>query len=259
LSEHGYLLDNAQREAVQRFGALATLFDDWTMAHLERLTTVADAHVWEVGAGGPSVPSRLAASARRVLATDIDTRWLDPSDGYEVLRHDVGVEAAPEGPFDLIHARLVLVHVADRDRALATMVAALAPGGWLLLEEADPGLQPLACLEETGEAEALANRLKRGFRSLMAERGVDLAFGRTLPRRLRAAGLVDVGAEAFFPVTSPACNELELATTEQIRQRLLDAGIATNDEIEHHLANVRAGRLDVATSPLVSAWGRRPL
>src|ERR1039458_7122444 len=43
--------------------------------------------------------------------------------------------------FDLVHARLVLVHVPQRAQALAAMVAALKPGGWLLLEEADPGLQ----------------------------------------------------------------------------------------------------------------------
>jgi SAM-dependent methyltransferase len=39
--------------------------------------------------------------------------------------------------FDLVHARLVLVHVPDRAAALATMVAALRPGGWLLVEDAD--------------------------------------------------------------------------------------------------------------------------
>ncbi|MBE1583535.1 class I SAM-dependent methyltransferase [Nonomuraea angiospora] len=49
------------------------------------------------------------------------------------------------GTFDLVHARLVLVHVPDRARALATMVAALRPGGRLSVEDADTGLQPLAC------------------------------------------------------------------------------------------------------------------
>jgi hypothetical protein len=39
---------------------------------------------------------------------------------------------------------------------------------------------------------------------------------------------------------------------------LLDAGLATEAEIEQHLANLSAGVLDVATSPMISAWGRRP-
>ena len=61
----------------------------------------------------------------------------------------------------------------------------------------------------------------------MAERGVDLAYGRTLPRLLREAGLVDVAADAYFPIGGPAVVALERATTEQIRDRLLAAGLAT--------------------------------
>ena len=192
-----------------------------------------------------------------VLATDIDTTWIEGG-AYEVRRHDVGTDAAPEGAFDLVHARLVLVHVTQRERALATMVGALRPGGWLLLEEADPQLQPLVCIDESSAPQELANRLKRGFRVLMAERGVDLAYGRTLPRLLRGAGLVDVGADAYFPLSGPACTELERATTEQIADRLVGAGLATREEIAEHLANVASGRLDFATSPMISAWGRRP-
>jgi hypothetical protein len=67
----------------------------------------------------------------------------------------------------------------------------------LLVEEADPALQPLVCPDEYGPEQQLANQLKHGFRALMARRGVDLAYGRTLPRLLRDAGLVDVGADAF--------------------------------------------------------------
>ena len=95
------------------------------------------------------------------------------------------------------------------------------------------------------------------FRSLMAERGADLSFGRTLPRMLRSAGLVDVESDAYFPMGGPACNELERATIEQIRERLVSAKLATDDEIERHLSNVAAGRLDLATSPMVSAWARK--
>ena len=256
--DSGYLLDNQQREAGVRFGALSELFDPSTFRHLERLGIQSGWHCWEVGAGGASVPLWLAARAGRVLATDLDTSWLPAGAPYEVLVHDVGLEPPPPGPFDLVHARLVLVHVPQRAEALQAMVSALKPGGWLLLEEADPALQPLVCPDEAGEPERLANRLKNGFRELMAARGVDLAYGRRLPRLLRAAGLVDVEADAYFPLTSPAGDVLEIATTQQIRERLVAAGIATDAAIDEHLANVRSGRLDLATSPMVSAWGRKP-
>jgi SAM-dependent methyltransferase len=252
----GYLLDNQQREAGERFDALAALFDDSTFRHLAACGLAPGWRVWEAGAGGGSVASWLAGQGADVVATDIDTSRL--AGPYEIVRHDIGADPPPDGPFDLVHARLLLVHVPQRDEALAAMVSVLRPGGWLVLEEADPALQPLVCVDARTPAEELANRLKAGFRTLMAERGVDLAFGRTLPRRLRAAGLLDVAADAYFPLTGPACQELERATTEQIRSRLVDAGIATAAEVDEHLANVASGTLDLTTSPMVTAWGRLP-
>ncbi len=260
MAQKRYLLDNQQAEAGQRFDALSELFNPSTFRHMQTLGLTRGWRVWEVGAGGASVPDWVAEQTEGyVLATDIDTSWLERGDhDYEARRHDIGTEPAPEGDFDLVHARLVLVHVPERLAALSRMVGALRPGGWLLLEEADPGLQPLACPDESGAEQQLANKLKGAFRSLMAAQGVDLAFGRTLPRLLRDAGLVDVRSDAYFPMGGPACTELERATVEQIRERLIAAGLATEDEIAQHLASVRSGRLDLATSPMVSAWARKP-
>ncbi|MFJ2745155.1 class I SAM-dependent methyltransferase [Streptomyces sp. NPDC087440] len=260
--DSGYLLDNQQSEAGIRFGALSELFDPVTFRHVDAVGLTEGMRVWEVGAGGPSVPLGLAervGATGEVLCTDIDVSWvrdLGPGN-VEVRQHDVAADPPPPGGFDLVHARLVLVHVVDRAEALRRMVRALRPGGVLLLEDADPGLQPLLCPEEYGPEQRLANRLRNGFRELMAARGADLAYGRTLPRLLREAGLDDVQADAYFPITSPACTVLEAATVRQIRDRLVAAGIATDADIDRHLANVATGRLDLATSPLVSAWGHR--
>ncbi|MEU3571631.1 methyltransferase domain-containing protein [Kitasatospora sp. NPDC036755] len=261
--DHGYLLDNRQTEAGIRFGALAELFDPVTFRHVDALGIGPGMRCWEVGAGGPSVALGLAervGPTGRVVATDIDVSWTAPAAGgvIEVLRHDVATDPPPPGGFDLVHARLVLVHVADRAEALRRMVRALRPGGRLLLEDADPALQPLLCPDESGPEERLANRLRSGFRTLMAGRGADLAYGRTLPRALREAGLVDVQADAYFPITSPACAVLEDATVRQIRGLLVREGLATDEEIDRHLANVATGRLDLATAPMISAWARRP-
>ena len=258
--DEGYLLNNAQVEAGARFAALSTLFDPSTFRHIDALGIGSGWQCWEVGAGGRSVPEWLASrvgAGGRVLATDIDVSWLPGEAGYEVRRHDIGTDPAPEEAFDLVHARLVLVHVPQREQALRTLVRSLKPGGWLLVEDADPALQPLLCPDESGPEQVLGNRLRHGFRSLLAQRGVDLAYGRTLPRLLRDAGLVDVEADAYFPITAPACAALELATVAQVRDQLVASELATDAEIEAHLANVRTGRLDLATSPMVSAWGRR--
>nr|WSW71094.1 methyltransferase domain-containing protein [Streptomyces sp. NBC_00995] len=260
---HGYLLDNRQSEAGIRLGALSELFDPVTFRHVDRLGITPGMRCWEVGAGSLSVPLGLAervGPSGAVVATDIDVSWAGKvTDGVvEVLRHDVAADPPPPGGFDLVHARLVLVHVTDRAEALRRMVQSLRPGGRLLLEDADPGLQPLLCPDESGPEQRLANRLRAGFRALMAARGADLSYGRTLPRLLREAGLEDVRADAYFPITSPACSVLEAATVRQIRGLLVSEGLATDDEIDRHLLHVATGRLDLATAPLISAWGRRP-
>ncbi|MGP4042878.1 methyltransferase domain-containing protein [Streptomyces sp. 2A115] len=258
----GYLLDNRQTEAGQRFAALAALFDPTTFQHIERLGIGPGWRCWEVGAGGTSVVSWLAKKVGptgRVVATDIDISWATSAvrPPVELRVHDVGVDEPPGEGFDLVHARLVLAHVPDRERALRSMIRALRPGGRLLVEDADPSLQPLACPDERSPEQQLANRLRHGFRELLAERGADLAYGRRLPRLLREAGLRKVEADAYFPITSPASATLESATVRQIRDQLVAARLATEQDIDRHLANVAAGGMDLAAAPLISAWGRR--
>ena len=258
-----YLLDNRRVEAGERFVALAELFDPWTFRHLDDLGLGEGWRCWEVGAGGVSVPRGLAervGRSGRVLATDIDVSWIEPAADIvlEVRRHDVLRDPPPSETFDLVHARLVLVHLEDRAAALQVMVDALRPGGWLVLEDADPALQPLACPDERGPAEELANRLRTRIRTLMVERGADLAYGRTLPRLLRESDLRDVKAEAYFPIASHACSILEATTVRHVRDQLLAAELATPEEIETHLANLARGDLDLMLAPMVTAWGRKP-
>jgi SAM-dependent methyltransferase len=259
---NGYLLADQAPEAGARLEALAELYDPSTFRHFADLGVDRGWRCWEVGAGGGSVIKWLArrvGGEGRVLATDIDLSWAkgESGPGVEVIAHDVGLDPPPPEAFDLVHARLVLVHVVRRERALRSMAGALRPGGWLVIEDADPALQPLACLDEAGPDAELANRLRAGFRQLMSGRGVDLAYGRKLPGLLRGAGLVDVEADAYFPVARPACSRLEMATVSLLRHRLVDAGLARPAEIERHLDNVSAGRIDLAQPPMITAWGRR--
>jgi SAM-dependent methyltransferase len=261
VANSGYLLDNRALETEQRFDSLAALFNPVTFRHLEMLGISEGWHCWEVGVGGPSVPRWLAARVApsgHVLATDIDVRWAQEigGDRVEVRRHDVANDDPPAAAFDLVHARLVLIHVPMREQALERMIAALRPGGWLLVEDFDPAMQRFACPDAYGPEQRLANKVRDGFRRLLAERGADLEFARRLPRLLRAAGLVEVQADAYIPLALPAGVELEKANVNQVRDQLIARGHATVGEIEEYLTALEARRLDVATAPLISVWGR---
>jgi hypothetical protein len=248
-----------RRISQAHYADLGSLFDASTFRHIDELGIRAGWRCWEACPGGPTVPARLArrvAPGGYVLATDVDVAALQetPEPGFEILRHDVAAEPAPAAGFDLVHARLVLMHLADRGAALSAMTGALRPGGWLLLEDADLSLQPLACPDEVGPAEQLANKIRRAGVGL---RGDNLAFGRTLPRLLRGAGLTQVGADAYFPLTGPDSARLQQTMIERQRERLLAAGPLTVAEIDRHLADIAAGRLDLTTFTVVSAWGRK--
>jgi SAM-dependent methyltransferase len=260
-----YLLDNKDAQAGVRFNALSEIFDSGTFRNIKRVGIKEGWRCWEVGAGGTSVVNWLSEQVGKsgyVLATDIDVSWAKAASAatVEILQHDITQDAPPAmvRPFDLIHARLVLIHLSKREDALLVMRRALRPGGWLIIEDADPALLPAACLDVHGPEQVLANKLRSGFRALLSERAVDLEFGRKLPRLLRQVGLVDVTADAYFPITSPACAILEKATIKQVGDKLIEAGYASATEIEQHLKNVEAGLLDLNTAPMISASGQCP-
>jgi hypothetical protein len=253
-----YLLANRSPEAADRFAALSDTFDEWTQRRLLALGLRAGWSCWEVGAGGPRIPGWLArqvGTTGQVLATDIDVSWLPDDAPYEVRRHDVTTDPPPAERFDLVHVRLVLTHVPQRAEALRRMAMALRPGGWMVVEDFDVSIQPRACPDAATDDEERANRVRAGFIELLLGRGVDPVLGRTLRKRLVALGLADVGAEAYSPLAVPATRALERANTLQVRDGLVALGLA--DDVDRHLEALAAGRIEIATPPLVTAWGRR--
>ncbi len=128
-----------RRESGARMDILARLFDSTTRRVLDGVGVAAGWRCLEIGGGGGSVARWLAerVGARgHVLCTDLDTRIIEQGRAaapanLEVMRHDIANDPLPTGAFDLIHARLVFLHVIERERALQSVVEALKPGaGW---------------------------------------------------------------------------------------------------------------------------------
>jgi hypothetical protein len=55
----------------------------------------------------------------------------------------------------------------------------------------------------------------------------------------------------------PSTRALELANVTQVRDGLVASGVPA-DDISNDLGALRTGTVDIATPPLVSAWGRAP-
>src|SRR3954471_1746431 len=187
----GYVYDQGWREERNRLAGIEALWDPGSRRLVDELGISPDWRCWEVGAGGGSFTEWLAGRAGHVLATDIDTRFLEPltSDIVEVRRHDVVSHPPPGERFDLVHARLVLEHLPEREAVLDRLVQALAPGGRLVVEDYD--WTPFGFDPEDAELRAGADAIL-GF---MALAGFDRTFGRHLPSAFAARGLGDVRAE----------------------------------------------------------------
>jgi SAM-dependent methyltransferase len=261
MSAHPYLLANAETQAADRFQALKALYNEATFASLERLGISPSWRCWEVGAGGPSVPEWMAGRVMpkgHVVATDIDTTWLSTKmDGVEIRKHDAAAEEPPGQNLDLVHARLVLSHVPARDHALLRMISSLKPGGYVVIEDFDSVIAPMACLENSTPDERRANKIRAGFCSLLELRGVDRAYGSRLPRLLAEAGLKDIRAEARMPVIHSGAAQLERANVAQTAPLLIKNGYASEADISDHLAAIDAGRITIVFPPMFTASGKR--
>lgn len=262
-SEYGrYVFDNAAAQTPARFSALEDIFDPETIRHLTELGVAKGARCLEVGAGAGSIARWLSdrvGDAGRVLAVDIDTRFLESScaPNLEVKRLDLASDPLPQAAFDFVHARLVLGHLPDREKVLAGLVRALKPGGCLLAEDMDL----LSLLPDPAASPAevlLASRLAQV--QIMQERGVELRYGRLLAGRLRAHGLQDVGAEGrvFMWQGGSRGTALHRANLEQLAVELIDSGRVTRHQLDQDLARLEDPAYMAPSGIIWAAWGRTP-
>src|SRR5262245_58141030 len=111
-----YILDTAEAGERRRLDAQSALWDPSTIRALTATGVAAGWEGWEVGAGTGTIAAGLServGPAGRVVATDIETRWLDTlcRSNLVVRRHDVAVDPLEDEGYDLVHARLVLMHL----------------------------------------------------------------------------------------------------------------------------------------------------
>lgn len=258
-----YLLDNADPRAERRFDALGHLFDASTIEYLTALGVTRGWSCWEVGAGGGSIAEWLAgavAPTGSVLATDLDLRRLSATavPRLTVTRHDVVHDEVPTGAYDLVHARLLLVHLPERERVVDSLVRSLRPGGWVVIEDFDN------LFLDVGSAatpeQAVVRKVALAFKRLLQGRGADLAYARRLPDLLRARGLRDIAGEGrmVFGTGGSAAARLAAANYSQVAEEMIGQSLCSSSELRSALDLLEDPRFGVATHLLISAWGRRP-
>jgi len=261
-----YIFDSAApAETAERFAILDALYNFRSFRFLETTGIGPGWHCLEVGGGSGAVAAWIAdrvGPSGHVLVTDIDPRFIEARQRHtnvELRRHDIGTDPLPEHAFDLIHARLVLQHVPQREQALARLVAALKPRGWLVVEEFDGRIIDRTIPTLDAQA-APFKRVLGALVQLMEERGFDPRWPRSLYGRFRAAGLTEVGMEGHLAVCAGGGlgTSLDAANFAQVRGEAIAKGLATDAEIDAALARLDASDFAVFSPVMFTAWGRRP-
>ena len=282
--EGQYLFPHSWEGEGDRLTALAALLDPVTRRHIAPLGLGPGWRCLEIGAGTGSIARWMAdtvGDTGYVLATDLSldlmkARGVEQADNLDLQVHDIVRDPLPDGQFDLIHSRLVLEHLPARLDVLAKLSRALAPGGWLVLED--------ICLRGqhgTDRRGALTiGALFRLIGLLLAQHGHDGRWAARLPIHLHQAGLTDVGAEGTQIMMIGGSPAVRWVGPQLARMRTLlleDNDVVSQSSVQKALAaapplkRVFKSRLDrlehlladpefaYVAPTFVSAWGRKPL
>jgi ubiquinone/menaquinone biosynthesis C-methylase UbiE len=255
----GYAFSNRSPEADNQLRALESFLDPITA---RRLVLRPGARCWEAGAGGGSVAyfmARAVGPVGHVVATDIDPLHLVPDDNLSILRHDARETPPPGGPFDIIHARLLLLHLPERRRVLAQMAGALAPGGWLVVEEFDCTAAPRVLTAPSDDSAKLFQEVMEALFGVLRDRGADLAWAQDVHGEMAQAGLADI--DTTMHVESWTGGSLAMSlydnNSRQLESRLVAAGISP-DQLRTFRALTRDPSFATMSYSFTSSRARRP-
>ncbi|KRP47824.1 Ubiquinone/menaquinone biosynthesis C-methylase UbiE [Pseudomonas libanensis] len=257
IEERGYTnsyLADQHADQLARLRTLERVFDPLSQAAFDWLDLPRKPAILDLGAGAGSLAGWLSKQypGATVTATDIDTRFLLDIPGIQVVTHNARTDDFPAASFDVVHARALLCHLSEREHILARAVRWVRPGGWLVIE--DVSLQP-----SLNTANPLFRKVAQAGITLLEQSiGSDMLWAETLPGRLSAQGLSNVGHRTFegrIGDNSPA-DTFWAATTAQAGPALLKLGLVTQDDLDA-MINLRADpAFSDAALTFVSAWGQ---
>lgn len=249
----GMLSNDAHRER-DRLDSIQRSVDAFTTTLLDGLSIEASWNCLELGAGAGSIAYWLANRCPhgRVVAVDLDTRHLDAgrAANLEIQEADITHTDFAPGSFDLIHARYLFCHLAERDEMIARATRWLSPGGWLLIEE------PYHLPAETSPF-PLVRRILDAYQRTYREHGADMTWARGLPALLARNALTEVAYAA-----NPGCmggldKDRWLPLITQAAPALLADGLVTEADLAEFATLLKDPAFIDIPQFTLSAWGRR--
>ncbi|MGV0815753.1 methyltransferase domain-containing protein [Mycolicibacterium boenickei] len=258
-----FAADYEQSQERERLRLLASIGDPRTIRTFDTIGVGPGWRCLEVGAGEGSVARWLGGRVGptgHVVAVDLNPRFLDdlPALGIEVRRCDITCDEIEPAAYDLVHCRVLLVHMADPLAVLRRMTAALRPGGWLVVEEPDYGAARSLTPDHPATT-GFHSYLRARHEFLVAAQVMDLQYGARLPSDFDELGLEATGSDIGSTVERGGSvkSGFLVQSFAQLDDVMLAAGAVTESE----LADARRAMEDPAFAyeapTMYTLWGRK--
>jgi SAM-dependent methyltransferase len=257
-----YMLMTGNDLGRQQVHCLEAILDPYTTDCLSDVGVKAGQRCLDVGAGGGSITRWLAGRVGpggTVVSIDQEAKWAIDQSGVDWRQHDINA-GVPEGQYDLIHVRLVLMHLARREELLQNLAAALKPGGWLVVGEfAGPPLDVVSA--PSPEDEELFHRVQSVTTGTIGSRGgINYQWAAQVDKNMVAAGLANVETSRFSSVDaggSPGCL-LHRNYNLQVQSLLLQEGF-TDVELKRYQEMMLDPQFRVWMYTFYLSRGQKPL
>lgn len=235
--EH-YILATGFKD-VKRLQLLHQVYGPGTEAIFHRIGLRPGMRVAELGCGSGNTACWVAEQvgpSGSVVAVDISEEQIEQARQQAAKRHlqnidfhvaDAYSPRLPEGSFDLVYCRLVLMHLTRPADGLAAMRALVRPGGIVFCEEMD-----LDCWLCDPPAAAMTSFFKLNT-ELGVKRGENFCLGASLHQLFRQAGFTrpEVGANFTLEVRGERKRLLGM-TFAEFGPELVKEGIAPQEEVD---------------------------
>jgi SAM-dependent methyltransferase len=263
MSQPDYVFTSAEDQLeLRRLQAIEREFDPASCRRLYATGLTTGWRCLEVGPGAGSLMrwmgERVGPSGH-VVALDLSTKFLTAQSPAHVEVRQGDIRTAPllPGSFDLVHARYVLIHLPDYEIALSRMLAALKPGGWIVLEE--PDFSASRGIVGTAAQLAAMQHINQAIHRMYESRGMDYALGLTLLPLLQTRGLLDLSMENDAPVSvgGSGLAKMMAMSAEQLRDKYLATGIVSEADLEGYRQMAEDSRSRAVYYATVAVAGRK--
>jgi SAM-dependent methyltransferase len=263
MSQPDYVFTSAEDQLeLTRLQAIERAFDPASCRRLYATGLMTGWRCLEVGPGAGSLMQWMGEQvgpSGHVVALDLSTKFLTgPYPAHvEIQQGDIRTASLPEGSFDLVHARYVLIHLPDYEIALSQMLAALKPGGWIVLEE--PDFSASRGIAGTAAQLAAMQHINQAIHRMYESRGMDYALGLKLLPLLQMRGLCDLSMENDAPVSAGGSGlaAIMAMSAEQLREKYLATGVVSEADLQGYRQMAEDSQSRAVYYATVAVTGRR--